>query len=334
MIHKSIIRIILVLMFIFTAGIAGYMIIEGWPFLDSLYMTVITLTTVGFMEVNTLSSAGRLFTVLLIMIGFSVIFYGLGAVTVFIVEGELMRILRRKKMKKQISKLNKHYIICGMGDTGKHVINEFISTKNPCVAIEKDESRISMLREKHEDLLYVIGDASLDDILLSAGILNAKGLITTFSSDKDNLFVVLTARSLNPGIRIVTRSLAEESEHKLRTAGANAIVSANAIGGMRMASEMLRPTVVSFLDVMLRAKDGALRVEEVEIGSTSGLAGVRIGDAKIFRNIDLIIIAVKDKEAGRYIYNPPPDTELKGEQVLIVLGKIDQVSILKDHARG
>ncbi len=328
--HKGIYRILIILLLIFLMGIAGYMIIEKWSFIDSMYMTVITLTTVGFMEVNILSSGGRIFTILLIILGFSVIFYGLGTVTVFIVEGEMMGILRRKRMRKKISKLDQHYIICGLGDMGIHVVNEFAKTKKQFVLIEKNEAEIKMLHHRYSDLLYVTGDASSDVILDSAGIKAAKGLITTFASDKENLFVVLTAKSLNSNLRIVTRCIEQESEHKLQTAGANAIVSANSIGGMRMASEMLRPTVVSFLDVMLRGKDEGVRVEEAVIGEQSRINGLTIKDANIFKSIGLIIIAVKDASTGQNIYNPPSSLELKTNDALIVLGRVDQINRLKE----
>lgn len=308
------------------------MIIEKWPFLDSLYMTVITLTTVGFMEVRPLTPAGRIFTILFLITGFSVILYGFGAVTAFFVEGELLGILRRKKMEKNISRLSNHYIVCGSGDTGRHVIDEFIKTNNPFVVIEKEETAIDALNEKIKDILSITGDAASDNVLLNAGIERAKGLVTTFASDKDNLFVVLTARNLNPAIRIVARCNEDESDHKLRTAGADAVVSANMIGGMRMASEMLRPTVVSFLDIMLKSKDGVLRVEEASISVNSKIAGKTIRDANILKNIGLIIISVKDGETGEYTYNPRGDMVLKANDTLIVLGRVEQVSKLRELA--
>lgn len=334
MIQKRIFRILLVLLFIFISGITGYMIIEKWPFLDSLYMTVITLTTVGFMEVQPLSSAGRLFTIFILITGFGVILYGFGVITAFFVEGELMGILRRRKMQKKISKLNKHYIICGYGDMGRCVVDEFIKTNNPFVVIEKNDGEIQMLQERAQDLLYIAGDASSDAILETAGISQAKGLITAFSSDKDNLFVVLTARSLNPDLRIVTRCVEEESERKLRTAGANAVVSAHSIGGMRIASEMLRPTVVSFLDVMLREKDEVFRVEEAVIEKGSKVDNVTLKEANILNDIGLIIIAIKDSETGRYIYNPNLDIRLKEKDTLIVLGRVEQAEKLRKYTES
>lgn len=330
MIHKRIKKIILILLLIFLCGIFGYMIIEKWSFHESLYMTIITLTTVGFKEVKPLSYAGRYFTIFILIIGFSVILYGLGTVTAFFVEGELMGIIRRRKMEKKIKKLNKHYIICGSGLMGRHVVNEFVKTKRQFVVIEKREDEIKLLLEKFNNVLHLKGDASSDSLLIKAGIKKARGLITTFASDKENLFVVLTARSLNSNLRIVTRMVEEESEHKLYTGGANAVVCAHSIGGMRMASEMLRPSVVSFLDVMLRAKDRVLRIEEAVIEKDSKFDGITLMEANIPKKTGLIVIAIKNSITGEYIYNPHSDLKLKFKDVLIMLGKVDQVKKLKE----
>src|SRR3989339_1048928 len=177
MIEKRIIKILILLAAIFAVGISGYMAIEGWNFLDALYMTVITLFTVGYMEVNPLSPQGRVFTIFLLVVGFSVIFYGFGTVAAYIVDGELTQLLRRKKMDNKISKLDMHYIVCGAGDIGMHVISEFVKTKNPVVVIEKNEEEIKKLKENTGEILYIVGDASSDAVLKEAGIMSAKGLI-------------------------------------------------------------------------------------------------------------------------------------------------------------
>ena len=316
--QKKIDLIILMLLMLFLCGIMGF-------------MSIITLTTVGFMEVQPLSTAGRIFTIFLLIIGFSTIFYGLGTLTVFIVEGEMLKIIRRKRMEKKISRLNDHHIICGSGEMGKHVLNEFVATKKPFVVIEKDEAEIEALIEHYNEVLHIKGDASCDEALKKAGIQSAKGVITTFASDKENLFVVLTARNLNPALRIVTRCMEEESSHKLRSAGADAVVSANAIGGMRMASEMLRPAVVSFLDIMLREKDEVLRVEEARVAEGSRIEGTTIKDANVFNNTGMIIIAIRESLSDKYIYNPKSDFMLKAGDTLVVLGEVDQVEKLRKY---
>ena len=330
MIHKRILTIALLLLVIFIFGVVGYSLVEGWGFLDSLYMTIITLTTVGFMEVKPLSEAGRYFTMILLVFGFSIILYGLGSITAFFVEGELMGILRRKKMKKKIDKLHDHFIICGAGKLGWHVINEFVKTEKKFVVVEKREEELESIQEVKVDVLYINGDASSDDILCQAGIRRAKGLITTFAEDKDNLFVVLTARSLNPQLRIVARATDEETVHKMYTAGANAVVSPHSIGGMRMASEILRPAVVSFLDIMLRTKDKVLRIEEAVIEAGSKFEGVMLKEANIPQKTGLIVIAVKNRDTDEYIYNPGSDLKLKVNDVLIILVDMNQLGKLKE----
>lgn len=237
-------------------------------------------------------------------------------------------------MEKKMSKLKGHYIICGFGQMGNHVVGEFINTKKQFVVVEKDEKKLEVLPENMKDVLYVVGDASSDDVLIRAGIERSCGLITTFASDKDNLFVVLTARSLNQDLRIVARSIEDESEHKLKRAGADAVVSAHSIGGMRMASEMLRPHVVSFLDVMLRVKNRVYRIEQAIIDSNSKFSNTSLHEANIPQKTGLIVIAIKDIETAQYVYNPRSDFMLKTGDVLIVLGNLDQVAKLREFTRG
>ncbi len=329
--RKNIHRIITAILLIILLGGAGYTILEGWPLLDSVYMTVITLTTVGFMEVQPLSAAGRVFTIFLIISGFSTIIYGLGSITTFIADGSMAEIIRRRKMDKKIKKLENHSIICGAGDMGRHVIQEFISTRNRFVLIEKDEEKVKDLCQKHGTIMCVIGNAASDQALKEAGIEKASGLITTFASDKENLFVVLTARNINPSLRIVSRSIEDESGHKLRTAGADSVVSANRIGGMRIASEMLRPRVVSFLDVMLRASDAVLRVEEAEVTAGSHAEEKTLSESGIQDRDGAVIIAVLEKETGIYRYNPEADYLLKPGDVIIAIGKYEQILKLRKH---
>ena len=200
--------------------------------------------------------------------------------------------------------------------------------------IEKDQDQINQLQEKVGEVLYILGDATSDLCLIRAGIKSAKGLISTFGSDKDNLFVVLTSRSLNSKIRIVSRSVEEESEHKLRTAGANSVISAHLIGGMRMASEMLRPAVVSFLDIMLRGKEKVLRIEEAVIESGSKFENITLQEANIPQKTGLIVIAVKHEESDEYIYNPQSNLTLKANDALIMLGEVDQVKKLREYTKA
>lgn len=320
---------ILLIITIFVVGVFGYRLIEGWSFIDALYMTVITLATIGYGETHPLSTAGRLFTIFLILSGLGIMGYGLSILATFIVEGELVRVIGRRKMEKAINKLNNHIIICGAGETGRYVVEEFIKTKTPFVIVESDPTNLESLQQ-YDGILYIRGDATKDAILIEAGIRRAKGLVSALHSDKDNLFVVLTARALNSKLHIVSRVVESDSEHKLIVAGANDIVSPKFIGGMRMASIMIRPAVVSFLDIMLREEDLTLRLEEVPVVAGSKLVGVKLRESEI-RKTGLIVVAIIIGATNKYTYNPNPDTVLQAGDTLIVMGDVEQVRELRQQ---
>lgn len=311
---------------IFALGTSGYMLIEGWNFLDSLWMAAITLTTAGFGEIHPLSPRGRIYTIALMLIGMGGIVYGISVLTGFIVEGELHGLLQRRKMKKTIGKMRDHTIVCGAGRTGRHVIQELVKTKSAFVVIEGQADVVEQLRA--DGHAVVEGDATREEPLEEAGIRMAGRLVACLTEDKDNLFVVLTARQMNPALHIVTRYNEEHSAEKLRKAGANAVVSPNAIGGLRMASEALRPAVVSFLDVMLRSSKATLRVEQAVVHEGSKLAHKHLKDARIHEQTGLLVLAVKGRE-GHYAFNPPPATSLTPGHALIVMGEIEGVKKLK-----
>ncbi len=329
-IRKRLAIILILLLMIIISGVVGYEVIEKWGLLDSIYMVVITLASVGYSETHPLSDAGRVFTVFLILGGMGVLFYSLSTITMFIVEGELQDALRRRRMNKQVQDLNDHYIICGSGETGKNIVGELVKTKRDFVVIEQSIDNIKQLNEPN--LVYIEGDATEDAILIEAGIKKAKGLVSALPSDRDNLFVVLTARELNPDLRIVSRCIEEESESKLRKAGADSVVSPNIIGGLRMASELIRPATVSFLDIMLRGEEKALRVEEARIGPDSHLIGKSIGEAKIPQKTGLLIVAL-NKEGQDYQFNPSSSIKLAANDVLIVIGSPEQVNDLKEMVK-
>jgi len=306
--------------------VVGYKIIEGWNFIDSLYMVIITLATVGYGETHPLSTEGRLFTIFLIISGSGLLVYALTTITTFIVEGEFGKIIRRKKMDKKIKQMSGHYIICGAGRTGINVISELLKSGHKFVVIDNDIHRIESL--EIEDLIYIVGSATHEQTLIDAGIERAAGLASCLPNDGDNLYVVFTARSLNPDIRIVSRCIEEEAISKLKKGGADAVVSPNIIGGLRIASELIRPTVVSFLDTMLRVGKGNLRVEEATIGNTSHYAGRSIMELKIKEKTGLLILAIKKKE-GKYIFNPSINEVVDGGDTIIVMGEMEGVHSLK-----
>ncbi|MBI2943752.1 MAG: potassium channel protein [Candidatus Wallbacteria bacterium] len=314
----------------FLTGVAGYMILGGshWSMLDAVYMTAITLTTVGYEEAHDISNnpAARIFTVFLVITGYGVVIYVSSTITAYLVEGELGEYLRRRKMIKAIQALKDHYIVCGGGETGLVVVHELMSTGNPFVLIESDPARVAKLIEHYEgDFKVLQGDATDDEVLLEAGIERAKGLMIVLESDKDILFATLTARQLSRNLRIVAKAVDQRSRDKLLKAGADAVVSSNFIGGMRIASEMLRPKVVNFLDEMLRDSQAAARFEQVEIRAGSAIAGKSIREAALFDKCGVLIIAYRAREADRFLYNPPADTVLAPESVVVILANKETV---------
>jgi voltage-gated potassium channel len=317
---------IILLAVVLVGGTAGYMTLEGWTFLDSAYMTVITLASVGFMEVHELSSAGRVFTIFLIMVGLGTLLYVISTVTAFVVEGELRDILRRRRMEKKIEALRNHYVICGFSRTGQQVAQEMEKTGRDFVIVDRDPEKVKLLIEEGK-VLAVAGDATAEQVLLDAGLENARGLVAALAQDQDNLFVVLTARRLNSKLRIVSQAVDESSEDKLRSVGADAVVSSYKIGGMRMASEMIRPTVVSFLDVMLRRSDATYRVEEATIGSDSGWIGRTLDAANVSKQADVVLVGVKHR--GEVVFNPKGDLEMEENDTLIMIGAVPEIEKIR-----
>jgi voltage-gated potassium channel len=309
-------------------GMFGYMWLEDWNWADALYMTFITISTVGFKEVGSLEADGRLFTIFIIVLGLISIGMLTANVTSIFVSKELLKIRKSKNMKKAIMNLKKHTILCGAGDTGSAVIKEFINTGKSLVVIEKNHDKIDYLSELYPRLLFVEGDATKDETLEEANIKNAKGLITALSLDASNLFVVISARSLNPDLFIVSRSVDANTADKLYKAGANYVISPNLIEGMRMAAVMLRPTLINFLEIMMRDEDLALRMEEVDVPKGSSLSGQMLQEAKIPQRTGLIVIAMKKEMDNLWVFNPVSTSVLNESDKLIVLGKPDQIQAL------
>ena len=327
-IFKKILSILLLLLVITVFGILGYILIEKYTFIESLWQTVITLSTVGFGELKPLSSSGRLFTILLIMVGFAVFGYGLTTLTRIIIEGEIKNVFRNRKMERDINNLKDHVIICGYGRLGKQAALELEKWKKPYVIIEADENISVHLQDSSE--LVVIGDATEDETLIRAGIKNAMGLIAALTDDVKNLFVTLTARKLNPVLTIVTKAEEDSSEAKLLSAGANKIISPAQIGGKRMASVLINPEVVNFLDVVISEKDIDLSMQEVKIQKNSVIEGLSIKDANIPREIK--VIGLKKEEEGMII-NPPSSAVLNADNILIVLGENIYIGKLLEMAK-
>jgi voltage-gated potassium channel len=328
-IKRRLIYILFAVFGVIWAGSFGYyLIFQGHhEFMECLYMTVISLTTVGYGEIIEITGnvPAEIFTMFLILFGMGVILYGISTLTAIIIEGELSGILRRKKMEKKIQKLRDHYIVCGGGKTGRPILAELFKNQEPVVLIEENDEVIERCRSDWEDLLYIQGDAADDANLHAAGIENAKGVIVSLSSDKDNLFTTMSARMLNSRVRIISRVADTKLEAKMRRAGANGIVSPNIIGALRMASEMIRPAAVDFLDSMLRSSRGNLRIHEINISEKSGLVEKNIIDSGLKQKYELLVLAIRDKKR-EIIFNPPPTRILEAGETLIVMGEVDNIT--------
>jgi voltage-gated potassium channel len=302
-----------------------------WSVADCVYQTAITIFTVGFGELpNTDRVAyARGFTTLVIVLGVAAVAYLQANVTALLVEGALGEAFRRNRMQKMIDKLRGHIVIAGCGSTGRYVVEELFATRREFVVIDRSESRLREVSEEvcRGEMKYVIGDATHDTALASAGIERASGVVAALTDDADNLYVTLSARALNANARIVTKAIAAEAEGKMRRAGASAVVSPNTIGGRRMASELVRPEVVEFLDQMHRA-DHSLRLEEIPIPKESNLVGKMLRDAALRPRTKALVIATREKD-GTFHYNPGPETRIVAGLTLIVLGDRGDVEALR-----
>ena len=305
-------------------GTAGYKLLGGpeWSFLDAIYMTIITLTTVGFGETRDLSANphARILTIFIILFGMGSILFVVSTITGFLVEGELTNVFGRRKMLKEISNLKNHFIVCGIGDIGSTVVKELKQTKRDFVVVDTDTDKLEKLSAM-EKILYINDDATNDETLINAGVHKAQGLITILSEDKDNLFVTLTAKQLNPNLRIVSKGVGEHAIKKLKMAGADSVVLSNAIGGLRMVSELIRPAVVGFLDKMLRTQKGkSYRFEDVTIPAGSKFIGQTLAKANLLHNTRVLLVAMKEKD-GDFVYNPESTSIIKDESVIVVMGE-------------
>ncbi|MBP1728406.1 MAG: TrkA domain protein [Deltaproteobacteria bacterium] len=318
---------IVVLLALVSLGATGYMVIEDWRFLDALYMTVITLGTVGFKEVHDLSDYGKVFTIVLIFIGVSVLGYIVGSLAQIMFEGQFQRIIGRKKVEKKIDSLQDHYIICGFGRIGQLICKEFAAKPIPFLVIEKHPEAHEKLH--HEEYLHLRGDATEDETLLRAGIRKAKGLISVVTSDTENVYITLTARGLNPDLYILARSGEEGSEIKLRRAGANKVVSPYVIGGGRMAQAILRPNVVDFIEIATGREHLELQMEEIMIPHHSGFVGENLISSGFRKETGTIIVGIK-KGDGTMVFNPDSHSRIEADDTLIVLGHPDAIQKLED----
>jgi len=332
--QKRLIAGLLLLLVTVLGGAGGYYVIGGgqWTFQDCLYMTVITVTTVGYGEtlagMDQVENA-RNFTMLLLLFGTGSIVFFASMITAFVVEGDLKNVLAANKLKKRMKRMKDHVIVCGAGSTGRNVIEELLKTKRPVIAVDVNEELLKDLGEKHPGAEYawVVGDATDDEVMSQLNIKEARGMVAALSSDKDNLYLTVSARQDNPKLRIIARCAEMSHVEKLKKAGADSVVSPNFIGGMRLVSEMVRPSVVRFLDEMLRDTRATMRIEEVTLGNSA--LGDSLRDAKIHNQYGMLVLAIRARDDSAWTYNPTAEAKLALGTTLVVLGTADQVAKLR-----
>ncbi len=320
-------KLLIIISFIFLMGVFGYHFLLDISLLDSLYMTVITVSTVGFKEVGEMNDAAKIFTILLIISSLSFLAYAISGAVSMIMDGNLGMILRRKSVNAKIAKLNDHYIICGAKETGGHAIEMFLQSAEPFVVIDDDEELVDKLIGNNA--LAIMGESTSEEALKSAQIERAKGILLALPRDIDNVFAALTARALNPTINIVSIVYQQEAEKKLLRAGVNKTINPNNIGGSRMASLLLKPNVISFFDVITKIGDYQLDVEEVQIEAGSELADKTLTEAEIPRKTGLKVLAIKTGVDGKMQINPSANSSLCANDIIIVIGAREQIVKLR-----
>lgn len=315
-------------------GALGYVLLEGYSWSNALYMTVITISTVGFTEVEPLSEAGRIFTTILIFVNIAVFAYLLAVLTYFIVEGEIFKRMHHNQISARIQKLEGHVILCGFGKYGKEIANNLNEHATPYIIVENDPEKIQIIQEMDKDILYLAGDATQDDTLVEAGIENARGLIAALGEDSENLFIVLSARQLNPKLTIVSRAIEERSQAKLIKAGANHVVMPENIGGFYMAMLMNKPGAVEFFSFITSEYHSDMGFEELHYHDLpDAYQGRPISDMALRSQTGANIIGYRNHR-GRYQVNPKPDVTLQPGEAFIVLGNEEQLQLLRQLCKN
>lgn len=347
-IRTRIAKALLLILLVFGVGTTGfYVLLDGLTVIDSLYLTIVTLATVGYGDFSphmNMPPGGnpyliKFFAIFIILFGMSALLYGIGVMTEYIVSGELLGERRRKRMQKSIASLHSHYIICGAGETSVYMMQELEKTKRPFVVIEKSEERIQHILNQFDELLYIQGDATHEETLEQAGLEHATGVISSLPDEKDNLLVVMSLsqkkREHGFTFRIAAKiKHVEKMAPKIKSAGADCVISPEYISGRRMISEMFRPSVTTFLDRMLNDDRAVMRVEEVMVSPDSSFAGKNLRETRISNKVGLLIVAVRKDGRGTFILNPTAEQVIEEGDVLIAMGAMDNIAALRKLAGG
>lgn len=304
-------------------GTTGYMLLQHFTFIEALYMTVITLSTVGFTEVRPLDTEGRIFTIVLILMGAGFVAFALAYFSQIVLDGDVLEAYRRQRLTKKLDHIIDHYIVCGYGQMGQIIADRLHEDRVPVVIIESDESLLGRLREKN--FVYLSGDAKEEENLVAAGIHRAKGLVSVVSSDSENVFIVLTARDLNKNLLIYARAGSPGTDKRLLKAGADRVVSPYAIGAAKIAYNILRPTVTDFLDLAVSGEGMDLSMEEMRVPDDSKLVGMDLMASGIRSNFNLIIVAIKRAE-GTMVFNPPSSEKFQAGDTLVAIGAVENLA--------
>jgi voltage-gated potassium channel len=333
--EKTIIRraVLIAALLLFTIGIgaAGFVVVEGYPWFDAFYMTLVTITTVGYQEVHPLTHAGRIFNSFLILFGVSVMFFSVGAITQTIIELELHDHFGKRRTRRMIDRMESHFIVCGYGRVGRNASLDLLRAGVPFVVIDRSEERIENVMKS--GMIGFLADSTRDESLRAAGIARAKGLVSALGTDADNLFVILSAKTLNPKLTVVTRASEEEAEEKLKRAGADTVFAPFTVAGHRLAQALLRPHVSTFLDSATMALGIDVAIEQVQVSPNTAASSRSLRDIDLRRNTGVIVLAIR-KPGGQMIFNPPADTEITAGDYLIALGGPPDLRKLEDMVTG
>ena len=311
-------------------GTISFVLIEGWSFLDSLYAATQTVTTVGFGDLAPVTKKGRVFATIFMLAGVGVVLYALTSSVQAIVHSEVLATLGQRRLSRKMGKLREHFIICGAGRVGSHLVRSLVDRGETFVVLERNPDRVADLRD--QGVMVLARDATLEESLREAGVEHARGLATCLPDDADNVYVVLTARDLNPKIHIVARAAEEQAESKLVRAGANRVVAPTIIGGHRMAVALTKPAVGDFID-SITANKLELAFEQLEVDRGSGLVGLRLRDTNIRSALDIVIVSIRRVD-GQMLFNPSGDTEIQAGDMLIAIGKAESIMKLNELARA
>jgi voltage-gated potassium channel len=327
-------RIVLIaglIAFTLAIGTAGFRILERFPLFDAFYMTLITITTVGYQEIHPLSQSGRIFNSFLIFFGVSAMFVAVGAMTQTIIELELQERFGKRRKKRMIDQLRDHFIVCGFGRVGRNAAMELQRAKKPLLIVDRNEERVD--RAMRGGMLAVVADATRDDCLREAGVLSARGLIAALPSDAENLFIILSAKTLNPHLTVVTRASEEEAGEKLRRAGADTVFAPYTMAGQRLAHALVRPHVVEFFEFATNAVGPRIMTEQVWVAPKSAAVGKPLSALHLRAESGFIVLAIR-KATGEMLFNPPATTEIAGGDYFIVLGEQPQLQELERLLTG